>query len=288
MSTKRAPKPKNPVAPTETGSVAVMPDFLKKDGPSRGTENLRTQDVELPRVALLQATSDQVGDPNIDATAGRFWHTVEEYEIGPEFTFTPIVIPIPNYILWKPLHQGGGILARAMDGIHWTPPDAEFRVKPVKNDEFECTWRTAPTVAASGLDNFGSSDPRNPASPPASDLNYNYICVSPSHPKLGVFLLKLHRTALTAGKRLNALLKSAECDSFGLVIHVSSFWDDKGPDNKKFIYKFKRHGWATPEDYVRNEILYNNYSGLDVVAADEEATQREDAMATEGGGPKEY
>ena len=62
-----------------------------------------------------------------------------------------IILVDQRYILWRPRWEGGGILARADDGVHWSPANASFTVKPVKGVNKTAIWNTKRTVEESGL-----------------------------------------------------------------------------------------------------------------------------------------
>ena len=105
------------LAKKEDGAVAISdetPDWMEKDG-GKGLDKFDASDIEIPRLVLLQSLSPQVVDG--DEKPGVFYHSVLEEAIGTELLIVPICMT-KAYILWKPLHEGGGILARADDGIH--------------------------------------------------------------------------------------------------------------------------------------------------------------------------
>lgn len=59
-------KPTTP-QPEETGlntvedmGVSTMPDYLKKDGPGKGNENVQTEDLVIPRLGIIQDLSPQL------------------------------------------------------------------------------------------------------------------------------------------------------------------------------------------------------------------------------------
>ncbi|MGI9493889.1 MAG: hypothetical protein ACR2QF_15945 [Geminicoccaceae bacterium] len=269
MATKKA------VAKKEEGPVSeVLPDFMQKG--SAGTEVLEQKDIELPWLKLLQGTTPGLNENGW--RAGNFLHSILEQEVeGPEgMQITPIVALQPRYVLFRPIEQGGGMLARADDGVHWSPPDYEFQVKINKGTK-DVTWKTAATVAKSGLDKWGSSDPADPNSGPAADLQYQYICVSPTHPHFGPFVILLQRSGIKAAKRLNALMMSSGVDAYGLVFNVASLWEDKGPNDKKFLWKFSRAGFvANEEEYKKNAGLYEQFKGVDIGIHDEDSSSTAD------------
>ena len=137
----QGPKPRTDIARLEN-----LPDFMRGQA-GMGTERIRPEDVEIPRIKLLQALNPEVQEGG--QKQGTFFHTVAEQNLGSELKLT-IVYVDQSFILWRPRKSGGGILARAMDGVHWSPADAEFDVQ-LDDGKTKVKWRTAPTVAKSGL-----------------------------------------------------------------------------------------------------------------------------------------
>ncbi len=178
-------------------------------------------DVEIPRLKLLQRSSPELTEFNT-AKEGEFWHSLSSESFGSIVRICPIYIDW-RFILWRPRQAGGGILARADDGKHWTPPDTEFSVKLGNGQEVK--WRTARTVAASGLDKRGSYNPTDPSSPPAAARMYSIVCSFPDRQGSTPAVLTLQRAAGKAATKLIDILKIQRAPSFGLVFELASFQD---------------------------------------------------------------
>jgi hypothetical protein len=189
--------------------------------------------VEIPRLKLLQASSPELAQFN-NAKQGEFWHSVIHDRIGSTVHICPIYID-RRVILWRPREAGGGILARADDGKHWTPADTEFTVK-LKSGR-EATWRTARTVAASGLDRRGSYDPSDPNSPPAATRMYSIVCSFPDWPDLPPAVVILQHAAIKAATKLIGKLKVLRAPSFGVILEMASV-EDKSPSGEFYNYAF--------------------------------------------------
>ena len=103
--------------------------MAKTQGPAFMQEQfggLDPAEVEMPRLKLLQASSPELTKFN-EAKQGEFWHRLIDASFGSTVRICPIYID-KRFILWRPREAGGGILARADDGKHWAPHDAEFTV----------------------------------------------------------------------------------------------------------------------------------------------------------------
>jgi hypothetical protein len=183
-----------------------------------GLGGLDVGDGEIPRLKLLQAQSPELTQFN-NAKQGEFWHSLIHDRIGSTVLICPVYIDW-RFILWRPREAGGGILARADDGKHWTPADAEFTVKLKSGQEVK--WRTAPTVAASRLDKRGSYNPSDPKSPPAATRMYSIVCSFPDMQELPLAVVTLQRTATKAATNLIDKLKVLRAPSFGVIVEMTA------------------------------------------------------------------
>lgn len=253
----------------------ALPDFMK-DHIGLGTENISAASVETPRIKLLQKISPELETYN-DLKAGDFFHTIMEQSIGTEVRVCPIWTD-ERYILWRPQETGGGILARADDGIHWSPAPAEFNVK--LKSGVEVVWRTTPTVAASGLDKWGSSNPADPDSPPAATKMFNMVVTFPDIPDLPPAVVTLQRSSVTVGKKFMGKLKITRAPSFGLIFKMKGI-PDKNKAGQSFLnYSFIGDGNVTDKSfYESNFEYYKLFKSQGVRIRDEASLQTED---TEG------
>lgn len=236
----------------KASAIAQVPDFMKADA-GKGTENLSSRDVEMPRISLMQGLSDEVNTYD-GVKVGDFFHTIAEASLGNELTIVPIFIS-KRFMLWNPRHAGGGILARAEDGVHWQPPEGTFRVKAYKDRDTLVEWKLAPTVAASKLDQWGTYDPSDPKSQPAATECYVAVVALPDYPELSPVALLLQRTALGPAKKLIGKLKMTQAPSYGMRFTMSSFEDER-PSGKFKNYRFTAAGFVT------DQAEYNAYKEL--------------------------
>lgn len=267
---------KNEVAKVEEKTTAVamvVPDFMKADA-GKGTEALTAADLEIPRLILLQSLSPEVTEG--DERPGGFYHTILEETIAPKgeaLRIVPIFSEI-RYILWRPRHEGGGILARADDGIHWNPGNAEFDVKPYKDRPDTVKWKTAPTVEESGLHKFGSSDPKDPNSQPAAVKMWNYVVVLPDFPELGPMVLTFQRGMARIGANFSSKVKFADgAPSFGQIFKMTSKMDNSGAGDY-FSLTMERDSYVSdPQQYASYKALYEQFSKDGVKIRDLEGAQ---------------
>lgn len=239
------------------GTALATPDFMKQYV-GAGTENIGMDDMEIPRIKLLQAISEEVQERD-DCKTGEYYHTIAEKSLGKVIKVVPIYI-FKSAILWRPRHDGGGILARADDGVSWSPGNAEFKVKPVKGNDRTVTWKTKPTVSESGLLEWGSYDPDNQNSPPAATRMINIVAYLPDFPDLSPCVITLQRSSIKVGRKFLSKLKLIQAPSFGLYFEMGSF-KDTNQDNQDFMnFSFTAAGYVEDQaEFVKYVNLYERF-----------------------------
>jgi hypothetical protein len=262
---------------------ASLPAYLQNmQGQGAVLSGVDATDLILPRIKLLQAISAEVTAFD-EAKAGLFWHNVLGEPIGPEFDF--IVCSFrKKYLLMAPMGDPRKVMARAEDGIHWEPPNGEFRVK-LKNVKEEQTWKTAPTVAGSGLDKFGSSVKGDPDSKPAAVLVYEYLVYLPDFPQFSPIIMSLARSQTKKGKDLNSKItfRNLPLQAMRFRARVVEETGDEGPFKN---YDFISHGFATEEEFARCQKIAEQFTSYKV--ADEESVGNEGDVQSGGATSQEY
>jgi hypothetical protein len=227
--------------------------------------NVDSTDRVIPRIKLLQAISPELQDFP-EAKAGQFWHTIAQENIGPSFKAVPIMIR-KSYVLWAPRNDDRGILARAMDAIHWDPPNAEFVVKP-KGSASTVTYRTADTVVRSGLDQFGTSIPGDANSPPAASLTYNMLWYLPDFPELSPSVIINTRSSVKPMQQLLSRIDSKPIAHYLQVYDVTSI-QQKGAEGPYFNFAYTGAGFVDESRASITSELFANFSQGGWVASDE-------------------
>lgn len=205
-----------------------MPEFMK-NVVQTGLEELDNSDYVMPIVKLMQATDMKVQEGL--ATAGDFYHLTSERNLGKKLVFIPTYVR-KRFMLFRPSEDkssGTNVLARADDGVHWSPANAVFDVK-LKGKKESVKWSTKPTVAESGLDKFGSMDPDDPQSKPAATLIYDIVCILPEYPELSPAILSLKGSGVQKAKNFFTGLRSARAPIFGLLFEAYGTLEKNGND----------------------------------------------------------
>lgn len=261
MMTGRAVNPKASVPATRTatppadfGSRANLPDFMRGDA-GMGKENIGREDLETPRLKLIQGQSPELQAYD-DLRPGNFLHSAAEFIFDAPFRVVPLYMD-RRYILWRPRDAGGGILARADDGVHWWPSKGEFEVVLDKKDGGgKVTWKLAPTVEQSGLANWGTMNLADPNSPPAATLMYTFVFAFPDEPDLMPAAFSFQRSSIKMGRRFNTKLKTSRVPLFGLVFTIGST-DETNGRGQTF-----QNVTITGAGLVEDEGLYQQYKDL--------------------------
>jgi len=251
----------NEVAKTNPNVPAHLQQYAKQR-----IGNIDSSDRIIPRIKLIQAISPELTDFADQAKAGQFWHTIAQENIGPTIKAIPIIIR-KSYVLWAPRNDDRGILARAMDGIHWDPADAEFRVKP-KGSPSEVIYRTAKTVAGSKLDQFGTSIPGDPNSAPAASLTYNMMWYLVDHPELSPSIIINTRSAVKPMQQLLSRIDSKPVAHYAQVYDIGTV-QQKGAEGPYFNFTYTGAGFADEHHAKLCNELYEQYGKGGWVANDE-------------------
>lgn len=228
--------------------------------------NVDSSDRIIPRIKLIQAISPEVTDFDGKAKVGQFWHTIAQENLGPSIIGIPIIIQ-KSYVLWAPRGDDRGILARARDGVHWDPANAEFTVKP-KGAPGPITYKTAETVAESGLDQFGTSIPGDNNSAPAASLTYTMMWYFPEFPELSPSLIINTRSSVKPMQQLLSRIDSKPVAHFCQVYEIGSV-QQKGAEGPYFNYTYSGAGFADKDQAQFCEEMFSTFAKGGWVASDE-------------------
>lgn len=284
----KASTPKNAVASKKEENKGIanfdaLPEFMRGDI-GKGQDRIEAEDIETPRIKLMQGLSRELESYN-ELRPGMFLHQAAEHIFKDgKFKAVPLYYD-KRYILWNPLDSGGGILARADDGVHWNPPDTEFVVKLDKKDGGDTVkWKTANTVAQSGLSRWGSMNPNNPSSPPAATRMLNYVVAFPDHPELGPAVLTFQRSSIGMGRKFNSKLKTIRAPMFGCVFEFSAFKDKNKSGQEYYNLMATGQGLLTDTDlYEQYRDLNAQFTQAGLNVQDLEGMQSEDPTGADDG-----
>lgn len=230
--------------------IKKAPSYLDNVAPDR-PDNFDASDVIVPQVRLLQGLSEAIGEFE-DANVGDFFHTGMDKSLGDQIRFV-ICSRRKRYMLLAPRFDGRGVLAVSDDAVTW---DRSGSWEVDIDKKTRVTWEIpeSRSVAESGLTNWGTFDPEDAQSPPASTLFYDYLVLLPDYPDLGAAVISLSRSMIKrakkgindkieihrmAGRPMSSILFSAR------AVDASN---DQGQEYK--AWSFRQVGFA-PEDLFR-------------------------------------
>lgn len=255
-ATASVPAPRRPQqnAVIDPETLNHLPAHMRGDV-DMGKESIDQSDMDIPRLKLIQGLSKELQLYD-DLRPGHFFHTASETIFDEAFRVVPVFMD-KQYILWRPLEDGGGILARSPDAIHWQPSEGEFEVKLDRKDGGnKVTWKLKPTVAESGLANWGTMNPENPNSPPAATLMYNFLLAFPDYPDLMPAVLTFQRSSVKIARKFNTKLKTVRTPLFGTIFTLSAY-DDHNSANQDF-----KNINIAGSGLIEDPDLYNMYKSL--------------------------
>jgi len=249
-----ATKPKNEVITKPENDLAfaqaAVPDYIKQGG-SRGSEEVKSSDMVLPRLELVQGLSpirdDSSGSFNPDAREGHLFNSVTQELYGDMIYFVPIYFRL-EFLVWKDQDQGGGFF-----GSFPTLEQAEERkMVEVGNGE-------------------------NPEFIEIVDTPVHYgLRVTPE----GVteqIVISMAKTKSKVSRKWNAMIQIAGGDRFSRVYKISSFTDEnkKGQKFKNFVVT--PAGFPPKAVYEEAERLYGSFRSGEITADHASAAPEKDA-----------
>lgn len=252
------------VVKTQTQLPAHLQQYV---GQNTGMENIGQDDIATPRLVLLQGLSPQLEEDE-SLRAGQFFHSGNESGLPGEIEVIPLHIA-KAYTLWRPRPEGG-ILARSRDGITWDRLGKWDDVKILKGTK-TVTWAINNlNVMKSGLAEWGTYDPSNPDSPPASTLAYNMPVLISGYESYGPAVLSMQRSQIKVAKKLLGRLKLQNIPICGLKIPLTS-WKDNGPEGPFYNIRFGKFGYVEDEAiFASAKELFDMFAEKGVIVKDEE------------------
>lgn len=228
------------------------PDWVK-NGQNRGSEEVGTKDLMLPRLEIVQSESP-IKDVNPDATDGVMFNTVTQEVLGDEVYVVPIYYRM-EYLVWKDKDAGGGFMG-AFDSM----------------DEAED--RKAEAVR----------DGEKPEMIEINDTPVHY-CLLVQRDAAGAFktqqiVISMPKSKAKVSRKWNAVIQICGGDRFSRVYKITTF-KDKNKAGKSFQNYVVQPAGFTPEAIFREtERLYGVIRSEGIRANHESA-----GPATEGGEP---
>lgn len=257
MATK-AKTPATAVAIKQNSDLAFaqneVPDYIKQDT-ARGSEEVKSSDMVLPRLEIVQALSPIKDDSsaiyNEDAREGMLFNSVTQELLGDTAYFVPVYFRL-EYLIWKDQDMGGGF----MGSFPTLDQAEEKKAQEVANGE---------------------------------DPEYIEIVDTPVHYGLRItpegemeqIVISMAKTKSKISRKWNAMIQIAGGDRFGRVYKISTFTDEnkKGQKFKNFVVQ--PAGFPPKKVYEEAERLYTTFRSGEVVADHASAAPSKDAAPSD-------
>jgi len=233
-------------------SKEVPAYLMKKDGEAaRGFENVRKEDLQLPRLKLLQALSPEVADGK--GKAGDILNSLSDQNYGNELTFIPIISSYSR-VYWESKERDAEILCSSDDGLVPSPrvenPPAES-CATCPNSKFQKDKKT-------GKEN-----------PPLCTEFYNFPVLVNGREPAG---LAFSRSKINVAKRMmsKAVYAGKGMDLFGLKFKLRTK-SERSSKGDYFNFDIVGLGYASEAEYKEAESFYNSLKNK-LVTIHQEAT----------------
>lgn len=230
-----------------------VPDYLKGKTGSRGSEEVQTKDMVLPRLEIVQSQSPIKDD---GAEEGHLFNSATMEQLGDIAYFVPVYFRT-EYLIWKDQDEGGGFF-----GAYMTEAEANVRRNEVISEgEDEEFIEVVDTPVHYGL------------------LVYPDGSKSPSQ-----IVISMAKSKAKVSRKWNSVIQIVGGDRFSRVYKISTF-KDKNKQNKTF-YNFvvQPAGFVPEEVYALAEQTYLAFK-KDGVRANHESVINQGEFPSNGGDP---
>lgn len=253
-----------------------LPDYLKTvDNKNTGLEGLTKDDFRIPEIKLMQGLSPELDTYKGVAVKDEFFHTGMMKSIGN--TYRGIICVVKKrVVVWRPKNdQGGGILAVSDDSISWKMgANKEFTVM-LKGAKKPVTWKIGPNVKASGLLEFGTSDPENENSSPAAVQYFEYVEYLPDYENASPAVKRVKSTGLDNARKLNSyfLLQGKK-----IYVHALQWTAElkKGSNGDWTVPLAKPIGFVDKRTFEIVQEMHNQYAAIDLTIDQEGDIENKD------------
>jgi hypothetical protein len=246
MATAKKTPASTAVATQQSSELAfaqsAVPDYIKTDG-NRGSEEVKSSDMILPRLEIVQAMSP-IKELNDEARDGHLFNSVTQELIGDMAYFVPIYYRM-EFLVWQDQEHGGGF-----HGSFPTLEQAEEKRAQVLRDDPKLDGKT---------DKGGNIIE-------VIDTPVHYGLRIDTEGLMEQIVISMARTKSKVSRKWNAMIQIAGGDRFGRVYKLSTFTDEnkKGQKFKNFVVQ--PAGFPPEKVYKEAERLYASFRSGEVTA----------------------
>lgn len=236
----------------------AVPDYIKQDT-NRGSEEVKSSDMVLPRLEIVQALSP-IKELDPDVRDGQLFNSVTQEIIGDVAYFVPIYFRL-EYLVWQDQDSGGG--------FHGSFPTLEQAEE--KRDQ----------VIANDPNLAGTTSKGGPIIEVVDTPVHYGLRITPEGEKEQI-VISMAKTKSKVSRKWNAMIQIAGGDRFSRVYKISTFTDEnkKGQKFKNFVVQ--PAGFPPKEVYAEAERVYASFRSGEVVADHASAAPVKDADNGDG------
>lgn len=245
---------------TPAATAVEVPEHIRR-GQERGSENVTTQDVVIPRIELVQGLSPCIDENKAEyidgAKPGMLYNSVTRQLYGNQLTVIPVFFK-KQFLAWRDRKKGGGF-----GGAHDSMQEAAERIATQENpDEWEAI-ETAQQIV---------------------------LILDPDTGETSEAVISMARTKMKVSRQWNSLIRLNGFDRFSRMYNLFSV-DEQNSINQDYKnYGVQYIDWTPAEPYKHAETLYNSIaSGERKVKLDEKFDDMPaDDTPPAADGPQEY
>lgn len=238
---------KNEVAIKTAGEVTAfaqdsVPDYINRNG-GRGSEEVKSSDMVLPRLELVQAMSP-IKDIDENAREGMLFNSVTQELYGDMVYFVPIYFRV-EWLIWKNKDEGGGFF-----GSFPTQQQAEEKRRAVIEED--------PSLAGT------TKDGKEIVEIVDTPVHYG-LRITPEGVSEQI-VISMAKTKAKISRKWNAIIQIAGGDRFGRVYKISSFTDENKQGKKFKNFVVQPAGFPPKVVYEEAERVYTSFRSGEVSA----------------------
>jgi len=233
---------------------AGVPDYIKNDGPARGSEEVSQEDLTIPRLEIVQALSpcrDKKDDNYIEgAEEGILYNNVSRELYGEKVMVVPVIFK-KEWLVWKDRKQGGGFR-----GAYPSLEEANNMIVNLVNEESDAD---------------GSLE--------AIDTAQHLCLIIKPDGKVEEIAVSMSKSKMKVSRQWNSIIRMMGGDRFSRVYELRGIADENNDGEKFKNFGVRALGYPSREIYKLAETLYNDLATGEremKVNADEEAAESEE------------
>lgn len=200
----------------------VRPDWMT--GKGRGNENVRAEDVAIPRLEIIQVLSP-IREDNPDAE-GQLYNSVTGEIYGDSVLFVPVVF-VKQYLVWKERKAGGGFR-----GAFATEEEAKNRIRELVEE-------------GENAKNFT-----------VTDTPSHFGLIVGANGELSEIVISMPKSKQKVSRKFNAAVNLGGGDRFSRLYEFGVFKDRNSTNDEYYNLMFKMVGFVNQQVYAAAEACY--------------------------------